>query len=229
MTPLLCKGFEISMKNLFLILLISISVPGQSSDPPPLVTVIAKKANVRITPSMRAGIVGTVVKGSVLAALRNSGAWYYIKSSKIQGWVHYTALKKGGDNTEDEFAAFLNHKKPKVAPRKKDYSSVYEDEWLLYGTSNNENEYYNPAKMTRTGFVVSVWTKGRDKFTDSLIETSLLQIDCQASKYRSAAGVRYNPNGSVSRSWENASVSWSIIIPDTIAESLMNTVCKVAN
>lgn len=139
--------------------------------------------------------------------------WYIVKTvaTKKLGWVQGNDIRLA-DAT---------------APRGKvrDFSRVYEDEWLEFEESVSGNENYNPAKMSRAGNIVTTWKKVTDKKTAKTVSIILYQVNCSMPQVRSLAGVEYYSDGRVSRSWDNPS-RWSIIFPDTVIEVLRERVCK---
>lgn len=214
------------MKPLFLLLFCAAAAYCQE-----YATVIAVQANLREGPASSAQSVGVVKRNARVRLLLNAhrSGWYWVASGKVKGWIYGNSIKI--DEFENLLRQVRKERLPsldKYALKRKDYSSVYEDEWLLYEATTDDYEYYNPSKMTRIGRLVSIWTKSKNKITDKTTQTSLLQIDCGNSRSRSLAGVKYYASGAVEHTWDRPSAAWSVIIPDTIAEAIMIRVCKDA-
>lgn len=183
----------------------------------PLVFVIADRANIREAPSTQAALRGTVRKGQIMTAFANQGNWYYVTAGKIRGWIHYTTIQKAETKKQSQVVV------------KKDYSNIYQDEWLRISRSSDGITYfYNPARMTKHGSIVSVWMKGvyDDDKTESMV---LYQINCQSARNRQSAGVGYYPTGVIKYNIDDSGTKWSTVIPGSIGEILMHEVCKAAN
>jgi hypothetical protein len=116
-----------------------------------------------------------------------------------------------------------------------DYSTVYEDIWMLYAASDQVNYFLNPSKATRKKAIVRVWTEKRDKSDSEVLSRILYEVNCGESKMRSLAGVSYFsfnefPGGRTEKfknvtSWDTPTAKFEFIIPDTIGESLKEEVC----
>lgn len=172
-------------------------------------TIITLESNIRESSSIDSEVLATVKKGAKVKVLSMEyvNGWYYISYGKIKGWIHGNNIQIAGVKTVA--------KKPKV-----------NDEWIYYASSSDERYYYNPAKTTRTGSLVLLWTKAVSKKT--LEKTGMVQFEirCQSQQYRSLAGVEYYESGAISRSWNKSTAPFSTIIPETIIEGLYDTVCR---
>src|SRR5207244_433398 len=113
-------------------------------------------------------------------------------------------------------------------------SAEIKDEWLEYASADDSFYSYNPARITRRGTFVQVWTEQRDD-EDDLLSKTLYEINCQSSKIRSLAGIKYDrylvlnyPDGKtekikrepISSSWDTPNAKFTIIFPDSVGEAL---------
>jgi len=60
-------------------------------------TVIADSLNVRSEPNLKAGVIGSLKSGDVVAAVKESQGWYQVKLGAVSGWVagHYLVKDDG--------------------------------------------------------------------------------------------------------------------------------------
>jgi len=172
-------------------------------------TIITLQSNIRESASIDSEVLATVKKGAKVKLLSTEhvSGWYYISYGKIKGWIHGNNIRIAGVKTVTK-------------------TSKAEDEWIYYASSSEEKYYYNPAKMSRTGSFVRLWTKSVSKKTLEKTGMVQMEIKCQSQQYRSLAGVEYYESGAVSRSWNKSTAPFSTIIPETIIEGLYDTVCR---
>src|SRR5688500_6896590 len=101
-----------------------------------------------------------------------------------------------------------------------DYSSKYEDEWIRYASTSDKVHFYNPARVSRTGAFVKVWTISRWKDSEDKSSTIWYEVNCRSSQIRSLAGVEYPQKGVIvlSRrgSWDTPKERFQAIIPESI-------------
>ena len=62
--------------------------------------VIADSLNVRSEPNLKAGVIGSLKNGDVVAAVKESHGWYQVKLGAVSGWVAgYYLVKDDGVET----------------------------------------------------------------------------------------------------------------------------------
>lgn len=217
---------------LFFCVLFSITIFAQKTNVPVIVT--TQQANVRDEPNLQSKVVGTVKRGQKLAASAYRGNWIYVSNGSLRGWIHGTTIKSLSEPSHDNFDSFIKKRKGAI----EDYSEKYKDEWLYYVSSETAHYYYNPAKVKREGNLVSAWIEERDKNDGIVLSKDLMQIDCRAQKFRTLVGVKYYsftiyPNRkeryklTTPESHEPTNPRFSTIIPDSIGESLADTICSL--
>jgi len=188
-------------------------------------------------PSFKAKVIQIVKRGVKLK----------INSEKTQsGWYQVSIIPKAEPKSYeellDQYRNYWIHgndikfqsEMPEITTTK------IEDEWVKYGSSKDSIFYYNPARTTRRGLSVQVWTEERDD-ADELLSKILYEINCQSSKIRSLAGIKYDrymvlsyPDGKtekikrepISSTWDTPNSKFTVIFPDSVGESLFETVCK---
>jgi hypothetical protein len=174
-----------------------------------------------------------------------------LQSTKpVRGWYQVTVMPEGEPQNEDEAfenlldeyrVLWINGSDIKIEKDSPDTNKAeLKDEWIEFARANESNYSYNPARVTRRGTLIQVWTEERDD-DDELLSKTLYEINCQSSKIRSLAGIKYTryqivtyPDGKTekvflqptSSSWDTPNSRFTVIIPDSIAEALLRTVCK---
>lgn len=111
------------------------------------------------------------------------------------------------------------------------FSKIYESEWILYAASDSNNYYYNPAKASRKGSLVRIWSVARGEATDEKVNTIWYEINCSSDKIRSLAGVEYLKKNVIyvfrRSSWDTPKAKFTAIIPESIGEALKEEACSL--
>jgi uncharacterized protein YgiM (DUF1202 family) len=175
------------------------------------VYVNTQQANIREAPTVNSKVIATFNINTKLTVSANSGNWYYVTKGKTHGWIHYSTIRKAYRSETDEPAEGVNR-----AP----------DEWKEIGSSNSETFFYNPSRVTRSGSTATAWIKYVDKESNKLSAMNLNEYRCSNKEWRLTASTRYNPDGSILRSWTDPKQQWSPVVPESIGESIMQTVCS---
>jgi len=73
---------------------------------------------------------------------------------------------------------------------------------------------------------LKVWVKTEKAGNDQTREMNRYEINCHADKLRITTSVEYDLKGRVerNRSWKNP--DWDEVIPDSVGERIVETVCR---
>jgi hypothetical protein len=108
---------------------------------------------------------------------------------------------------------------------------VYAANWVYVETSTNNGIYYYDADtVRRSGDEVTVWEK-RDHSRDATVKyrskTLLSRYDCSGRTVVAISSNEHYPNGKTETfKWSPFEQSKTDIAPDTVAESMLEAVCK---
>jgi Surface-adhesin protein E len=103
-------------------------------------------------------------------------------------------------------------------------------EWRLAASSSEDTFYYNTRKMGCNKGVLKVWIKEVAKSTKSTADVSpyairRYELKCSSSEVRVVSSTAYGKNGDVLLSLPFPDAVWEEVIPGSIAEHILETVC----
>lgn len=104
-------------------------------------------------------------------------------------------------------------------------------EWRPAAETDDERFYYNTQKMrcAEQG-VLKVWIKWVPKLSKYPLDHSMTRYEfkCLIDQVRIVSQTDYDPKGSVLKSETFGDAKWKEIIPHTVGEDILNTVCRKA-
>jgi len=128
----------------------------------------------------------------------------------------------------------------------KDFRNLNKDEWISVYNSEDRSIYYNPSKIihTRNGNV-RMWLRftgksvknwaikegvengiSAEKYNNWAFDEELDEFDCKNQTYREVYYLSYDADGKVIYEENNATDSFSPVVPDTIEEDIYKLACK---
>jgi hypothetical protein len=119
---------------------------------------------------------------------------------------------------------------------------TYSQEWNFVCNSLDKETYYmNSSYLSKGDMTIKIWVKkliekqifvkkGKSKIRKTVIneEKILWEFDCENQKSMIHYGILYNSSGKVIEEYEplDYQKEWSMIIPGSIGESLLNKACE---
>lgn len=90
--------------------------------------------------------------------------------------------------------------------------------------------YIYPQKGFYNQYTQSLYKKYKSaKYLSFEVEKMLYYIDCDDEKIKLTNSISYTKTGDVIKHLEDENGEWETIIPETIGETILNYVCKLAN
>jgi len=104
--------------------------------------------------------------------------------------------------------------------------SVGGSPWLWAATSHDEKLYYN-RNWICDQVVIKVWVKAvsRDGDNPATSSMSLYELKCKANQIRVTQSIEYDKDGKVQTSDVDYRAKWKDVVPESVGESILNTVC----
>jgi hypothetical protein len=98
--------------------------------------------------------------------------------------------------------------------------------WILAATSHEQNFYYN-RNWICDQVVIKVWVKAVSPDADNSAPSSmsLYELKCKANQIRVTQNVEYDKDGKVQTSDVDYRAKWKGVVPESVGESILNTVC----
>jgi hypothetical protein len=97
--------------------------------------------------------------------------------------------------------------------------------WLLAATSHDRKFYYN-RNWICDQVVIKVWVKAVSRNADDPASSmSLYELKCKANQTRVTQNVEYDKDGKVQTSDVDYRAKWKDVVPESVGESILNTVC----
>lgn len=112
-------------------------------------------------------------------------------------------------------------------PTLDEFAEEYKVEWrnIKIGETAQTTLYYNTHKQICEKGILKVWTKSVQK--DTLVYAiDRLEVNCRADQTRLMSSIKYQKDGVVMDSIVDANSKWRDVVPDSIAERLLETVCR---
>lgn len=97
--------------------------------------------------------------------------------------------------------------------------------WRLVATSYDENLYYN-RNWSCVSNVIKVWVKSTRNADQHATSMSRYELRCNRNQIRIVQAVEYDTDGDVQSSYVDSRVEWRDVVPDSIGETILNTVCQ---
>ncbi len=93
-------------------------------------------------------------------------------------------------------------------------------------TKDGEKFYFNSMKpQTCEGGVLGVWIRTAEAKSQGY-SLDRYELKCAARKLRLASSTDYDKDGRVLHSTSFDSASWDDVIPDSVGEAILQTVCR---
>ena len=122
---------------------------------------------------------------------------------------------------------------------------TYSQDWNYVGYSTRYGHYYiNSAYLSKDGQKIKIWAKrefekqvyvkkGKSKIKKTVTneEKILYEFDCENQRLMHHYSIIYNSDGSATQEYDplDYQKEWSVIIPGSVGESLLNKVCELYN
>jgi len=117
-------------------------------------------------------------------------------------------------------------------------SGIDRPEWSLAAESKEEAFYYN-TKYLCVHNIVRVWIKSllkdsddppqflsRENSSKSATSIARYELRCKAGQTRVTQAVEYDTRGRVTQSRSTPSAKWEEVVPDSIGEGILKSVCE---
>ena len=99
--------------------------------------------------------------------------------------------------------------------------------WRNIGQTKTDEIWYDSDKERCTdNGILKVWIKEKHKDTDLKYGLILYELKCKTDELRVKSRTEYQKDGRVLDSDEYPNSSWSDVIPDSMGEEIMKTVCR---
>ncbi len=192
----------------FFIFALSVGVFGQTK-----AVIIKTSVNCFAKADANSKVITTLKKGRnvKLNSAKHFNGWYSVSIGNIKGWVNGNDIEFVDDLPD--LSAYA------IKPKK--------DNWIYYSTGSVGKFYYNEAKTIRSGSTVIVWVKQLSEKTYESLSMFRYEIKCGSERYRALAGTKYSSDGSAYNTLNRPDSSYSTVIPETVMDSLYNSVCKL--
>nr|AUN36125.1 hypothetical protein [uncultured bacterium] len=101
-------------------------------------------------------------------------------------------------------------------------------EWRSVGPSNDASFYYNTYKLdcdskTKT---VKVWIKEIRERSKTKASMTKYELNCRTEQFRILSMVEYYENGNIGETYQPANPKWADVVPETIGNAILITVCR---
>jgi len=101
-------------------------------------------------------------------------------------------------------------------------------EWRDVGTTSGTSVFYNTRKMICDDKgILRVWIKSIEKDTSKPLAYSIdrIELNCRSSQMRTISRTKYGRDGRVLDSFAVPTPTWQDLTPDSLGESVWETVC----
>lgn len=128
----------------------------------------------------------------------------------------------------------LDLHKPFTTPcgvRYKNFDEVMDEvdvEWRVAASSSEEVFFYNTRKQQcdRNTGIIKVWVKGEAVDSERTTSMTRYEIKCRLDQLRIMSQIQYLRNGSVASSRTYRNPEWDDVIPDSVGERILETMCR---
>jgi len=104
-----------------------------------------------------------------------------------------------------------------------------QDYWFEISVSSSSKSLYNPTKvLCDEKGMLKVWIKAVEIDTSKRLSHSMtrFELNCRKDQMRVLSDTSYDKNGAVIRSETVRTPEWEEVIPDSVGETILNTVCR---
>lgn len=205
----------------FLFLVLALTPAAVMAQKMPYAVEATTRTAIRATPSAVARSVGTVAKGAELQvyAENKRAGWYYVTRGRLRGWIPEAAIvpvriSASADSEEDL---------PDIPETVGTRSRV--KNWTRYGTTSDDDLYYQPFTILWAESVARLWDKRISKQTGAESMTYTV-IDCGRMQFTMLDSVDYDRDGRVVKSSNFKDVAKAErIVPDSAIYNLAGVIC----
>jgi hypothetical protein len=108
-----------------------------------------------------------------------------------------------------------------------DFMDDFDKGWRFIGQTKTDQIWYDSdrERCTDNG-ILKAWIKEMHIGTDLKYALVLYELKCKTDELRVKSRTEYERDGHVLESDEYQNESWSDVIPDSIGDSIMKTVCR---
>jgi hypothetical protein len=101
-------------------------------------------------------------------------------------------------------------------------------EWRVAASSSESVYLYNTRKQQcdRTTGIMKVWIKERAVGSEETASMMRYELKCRSNELRVTSLTEYLKTGDVSRSRTYKTPEWNEVIPDSVGEGILETVCR---
>lgn len=115
-------------------------------------------------------------------------------------------------------------------------SKAQDDKWLYAGSSKQKDKVYIRSEyVSKENGKIYIWTKWKvpkqviNKITYLNVEIKeFVGVECETKKMTTKKSIIYSSSGKVIKSYDDYE-NWQDIIPDSMEEVILNTICEVFN
>jgi hypothetical protein len=98
-------------------------------------------------------------------------------------------------------------------------------EWRKINENDQSTWYYNTHRQVCEKGILKVWTKVVEK-ENLTYSIDRLEINCRSNQTRLTSSVKYRKDGSVLDSATAPAPEWGDVLPNSIGENVLETVCR---
>jgi hypothetical protein len=146
--------------------------------------------------------------------------------------VSFSQTSKRGSKKRSDLNLDLD--KPFTTPcgvSYKNFDEVMDEadvEWRVAASSSDEVFFYNTRKQqcNRNTGIIKVWVKGEAVDSDRTTSMTRYEVKCRANQLRIMSQTEYLKNRNVSSSRTYKNPEWDEVIPDSVGERILETVCR---
>lgn len=113
-------------------------------------------------------------------------------------------------------------------PTATEFDEELKVEWRDIGENPQASWYYNTRKQVCEKGILKVWIKSIQKDTTTPLAYSIdrIELNCRSNQSRLISTVKYRNDGSVFDSVSIRTPQWNDVIPESVGERILETLCR---